>query len=283
MRRFWAAVAVVAVLGVVALVAWQRLGDRVRDLVPRATGCRAEVGELSASLDLEQGRHAALIAAIGVRRGLPARAATIALATAMQESKLRNLDYGDRDSLGIFQQRPSQGWGTPRQVRDPVYATEAFYDGLVRVEGYETLEITVAAQRVQRSGYPEAYARHEPEARALASALTGHSPRAFWCVVEPGASGRPARVREVVSETFGGLVTAPVVRGRQVTVTPTDGRVGWAVAHLLVAYADDLGLRRVAHRGWVWTAEDSPDGWVRSDARVGPRVVADVSAPTPAD
>ena len=112
---------------------------------------------------------------------MPARAATIALATAYQESKLYNLESGDRDSLGLFQQRPSQGWGSPEQVLDPYYATNAFYDALAEVDGYETMEVTDAAQEVQRSGFPEAYADHEADARVLASALTGNSPRAFSC------------------------------------------------------------------------------------------------------
>ena len=119
-----------------------------------------------------QARYAGLITAIAVQRGLPARAASIALATAYQESDLRNLDGGDRDSAGLFQQRPSQGWGTLEEVRDPVHATNAFYDALAKVDGYEQLEITEAAQEVQRSGFPDAYADHEADARALASALT---------------------------------------------------------------------------------------------------------------
>ena len=75
----------------------------------------------------------------------------IALATAQQESRLRNLDYGDRDSLGLFQQRPSQGWGTEAQVQDPVYAAGKFYDGLVKVPDWETGRLTEIAQAVQRS------------------------------------------------------------------------------------------------------------------------------------
>ena len=118
---------------------------------------------------------------------------SIALATAFQESKLRNIDYGDRDSVGLFQQRPSQGWGSPEQLMDPDFATNAFYDELVEVDGYEELRITEAAQRVQRSGYPEAYEEHAEGARALASALTGWSPARFTCVVdEPEASARAA-------------------------------------------------------------------------------------------
>ena len=115
--------------------------------------------------------NARTIAQVGVDRGLPQRAVVIALATALQESHLRNLDYGDRDSLGLFQQRPSQGWGTPAQVQDPVYAAGAFYDHLVQVPGWEGMRLTDAAQAVQRSAFGEYYQKHEGDATALAAAL----------------------------------------------------------------------------------------------------------------
>ncbi len=100
---------------------------------------------------------------------VPARGWTVALATALQESTLRNLNHGDRDSLGLFQQRPSMGWGTPAQVRDPAYAARKFFEGLLAVEGWAGLPVTVAAQRVQRSAFPAAYAKWEGRAAA-----TGH-------------------------------------------------------------------------------------------------------------
>src|SRR4051812_33311744 len=153
--------------------------------------CTTRVNGLTVVLTASQARNASLISAIAVHRGMPAHAATIALAAALQESKLYNLHGGDRDSLGLFQQRPSQGWGTPHDILDPVHATNAFYDALARVPGYADLPVTVAAQRVQRSGYPEAYAVYESDARALASALTGFSPAAFACHLDE-ASGTPA-------------------------------------------------------------------------------------------
>src|SRR3954447_5296916 len=107
----------------------------------------------------EQIANARTIARVAYDRGLPERAVVIALATAMQESRLRNLDYGDRDSLGLFQQRPSQGWGTPEQVRDPVYAAGKFYDHLVQIPNWQTDPLTVVSQAVQRSAYPLAYGR----------------------------------------------------------------------------------------------------------------------------
>jgi hypothetical protein len=123
------------------------------------------------SLTDEQIGNARTIAQVTRDRGLPERAVVVALATAMQESALRNLDHGDRDSLGLFQQRPSQGWGTPEQVQDPVYATGAFLDHLVLVPDWQTMRVTDAAQTVQRSGFPEAYQKHAEMAVELATLL----------------------------------------------------------------------------------------------------------------
>ncbi len=119
----------------------------------------------------EQAGNAALIAGVAWDRGLPDRAVVIALATAQQESGLRNLDHGDRDSLGLFQQRPSQGWGTEAQVTDPLYAAGIFFDRLVGVPGWDTGRLTDVAQSVQRSGFPEAYQKHEAMAVDLTAAL----------------------------------------------------------------------------------------------------------------
>ncbi|MEU1821320.1 NlpC/P60 family protein [Streptomyces abikoensis] len=123
-------------------------------------------------LPAEQIPNAKTIVATGVAMHIPERGQIVALATAMQESRLRNLNYGDLDSLGLFQQRPSAGWGTPSQVRDPVYASTKFYKALLEVRGWESMTVTQAAQAVQRSAFPDAYAQWEPLARALQSAIT---------------------------------------------------------------------------------------------------------------
>ncbi|WP_411107315.1 C40 family peptidase [Streptomyces sp. cmx-4-9] len=115
--------------------------------------------------------NAKVIVATGIQKRVPARGQVVALATALQESTLINLDHGDRDSLGLFQQRPSQGWGTREQIMDPVYSSGKFYDGLVKIEDWEQMPVTVAAQKVQRSGFPDAYAKHEPLATALQQAI----------------------------------------------------------------------------------------------------------------
>ncbi|MEV4364438.1 C40 family peptidase [Nonomuraea sp. NPDC049625] len=124
-------------------------------------------------LDVEQQANAVLIVQVAMERGLPARAAVIAVATTLQESKLRNLRHGHLDSLGLFQQRPSQGWGTPEQILDPRYATSTFYDHLVKVPRWEQLPLTQAAQAVQRSASPSSYAQWEPLAQRTVDALAG--------------------------------------------------------------------------------------------------------------
>jgi hypothetical protein len=160
--RWWpAALLAVAVL---AGVAW---GTDTAPPVP--DGCLLPGSGVSVTA--EQVAAATTIASVGRSRGLPERAVVIALATAQQESRLRNLDHGDRDSLGLFQQRPSQGWGTEAQVQDPGYAAGIFYDRLVQVPGWETGRLTEVAQTVQRSGFPEAYQQWEPMAVELTTAL----------------------------------------------------------------------------------------------------------------
>ncbi|MET1072612.1 MAG: C40 family peptidase [Umezawaea sp.] len=130
-------------------------------------------GATAATLSDEQRQNAATIVGVARQKGTPPRAWLVALATAMQESTLRNIPYGDRDSLGLFQQRPSQGWGTPAQVTDPVYATTIFIDRLLQVPNWERLPVTVAAQTVQRSAFPDAYAKWEGLAADLVSQLAG--------------------------------------------------------------------------------------------------------------
>ncbi|MBD0292645.1 MAG: hypothetical protein ICV70_03595 [Jiangellaceae bacterium] len=277
--------------GAMALLVWW-IGGSVGPLVLQEV-CSAEVGGQQARLGPEQAVNAATIAAVAERRGLPARAVTIALAAAYQESDLRNLDHGDRDSLGLFQQRPSQGWGSPDQILDPVYATDRFYDALVKVPDYRELPITVAAQRVQRSAYPDAYADHEARARALASALSGNSAAAFGCAIrlgdyaaeqadQDGLTARARVVRDELGAAFGALEIGGYraggvesghidgsahYDGRALDVffreydDPQVRRSGWVVAHWLVANADRLGLATVIYDARIWTARRSSEGW----------------------
>jgi hypothetical protein len=244
----------------------------------------------------DQAANAATIAAVGARHRLPERAVEIALATAFQESGLRNITLGDRDSLGLFQQRPSQGWGTAAQVSDPVYSSGKFYARLVRIPGYSRLPLTVAAQRVQRSGYPEAYSKHEGQAVRLAAALSGRRAAAFSCTTGPDGVGRkagsPQAVRERLLREFGpGVLPARAQRAsapgsasgadksrsaREIRIPARVERRGWQLAHWAVANSAGLRITRVSYENRVWNASSSPHGWhtdpdgtVDSDATKG--------------
>ncbi|MFJ4620603.1 heavy metal transporter [Streptomyces sp. NPDC088812] len=267
-------------------------------------GCRvvsAEDPGTTYEFTPEQAVNAATIAAVGTNRGMPERAVAIALATALQESALLNLAHGDRDSLGLFQQRPSQGWGTAAEVTDPSYAAAVFYEHLAEVPDYTELALTVAAQRVQRSGYPEAYAKHEADATALAAALTGTSAATLTCEGRPqtATATGPEAVRAALLRDFGAdalqeadaqddaqddveggteeasaaveTADVPAARtsGRTVTLPVTDGAAagrgvserGWQLAHWAVANASALHIERVTYAGREWTAGTTDTRW----------------------
>jgi hypothetical protein len=255
----------VAALGVTAVLVLHRTAPTITN------SCSATVQGTTVELTPEQMGNAATIAGIAQRRGLPARAATIGIATAMQESKLVNVAYGDRDSLGLFQQRPSQGWGTADQVQDPVYATNAFYDVLVKVRGYRSLPITKAAQRVQRSAFPEAYAQHEPEARVLASALSGYSPAVLTCslVDRPAVGAKGLRtLRSALAKEQMGTTQSPATAGAGLRLTPkprggaaASTALTWSLAQWAVGRADRLGIARVYADGRMWRRAAPDDGW----------------------
>ncbi|MET9897647.1 heavy metal transporter [Streptomyces sp. NPDC006446] len=249
----------------------------------------------------EQAVNAATISAVGTSRRMPERAVAIALATALQESGLRNIQHGDRDSLGLFQQRPSQGWGTTKQIMDPTYAAGIFYEHLAKVPGYSRLPLTVAAQRVQRSGYPQAYAKHEPDATLLAAALTGRAAATLTCEGRPDATpaGGAAPVRAALARDFGRDVlqeagatvdakgssasptpvapASPKAVDRTVTVPVREDstagagvvRRGWELAHWAVANSSALHIERVSYAGREWTAGTSEGSWGTADDKGG--------------
>ncbi|MET9427881.1 MULTISPECIES: C40 family peptidase [unclassified Streptomyces] len=189
----------------------------------------------------EQIPNAKVIVATGVQMRIPARGQVIALATALQESGLRNLPHGDRDSIGLFQQRPSQGWGTREQILDPVYASTKFYKALTSVKDWEHMPLTVAAQKVQKSGYPDAYAKHEPLATALQQAIAptlggaaagpaGTPPFtggfAIGCVTEAGTD-------------YGDIPAGTLPQGYQIPLTapePARNAIRWALGQLGTPY-----------------------------------------------
>lgn len=246
--------------------------------------CATSVGGVEYTLDPEQAGNAATISAVAVGRDLPARATTIALATALQESKLRNLNYGDTagpDSRGLFQQRPSQGWGTQDQVMTPVYAAGAFYDELVTFD-YTSMSVTQAAQKVQRSAFPDAYAQHEQRARAFASALTGHSAAALNCALRRTESaGDAASVKSTLVSEFGSKAFSPTVSGSRVSVPVKSTEKGWALAQWAVAHAQDQRTVAVSYAGLTWTRESG--AWKRLDGAASGNGAAQDAPGTNAD
>jgi hypothetical protein len=245
--------------------------------------CTALLDEGTWKMSPTQADNAALISAVSLRRGMPARAATIGLATALQESRLLNIDYGDRDSIGLFQQRPSQGWGTVEQIMDPVYSTNSFYDGLESIAGYTEMAVTEAAQAVQRSAFPDAYAQHEVRSRAWAAALTGQTHASLTCTLDTADdsarvdSTDPAAVdtalgalEQRVIRDFGEL---PLTRSGSsdllVAVTSlgaendTD-RLLWAVGQWAVATANETQVERVIVGQQVWNRETGE--WSTADS-----------------
>ncbi|WP_270887505.1 hypothetical protein [Pedococcus sp. 5OH_020] len=226
--------------------------------------CQATALGTSVDFDPSQTAYAATIEAVAEKRGLPARAATIAIATAIQESKLRNLKYGDRDSVGLFQQRPSQGWGTQEQILDPVYASNRFYDALVKIDGYETMKITQIAQKVQKSAYPDAYADHEQEGRLLASTLSGHSPAGLGCRLNDASTGDPAALKAALRNELG--VTSSV-SGHTLRVRASSERAAWGSGAYAVATASRYGVTSVMVGSKKWTRTRDTDGWTWKDVR----------------
>jgi hypothetical protein len=231
------------------------------------------------TLDASQMANAATIAAIGIRRGMPERAVVVALATALQESKLENLAGGDRDSIGLFQQRPSQGWGTPEQIRDPRYASTKFYTALKKVRGWENMRVTDAAQRVQRSAFPNAYEKWADESAVLAKALLGNATGAVACTVDGEPAARGLAAAEALGANlrldWGKLEVASPAELTGLAVPAGSPQAGWRYAHWLVSHATDHGVKRVRFGGLEWTADEG--NWSRIDgAAEDSQVIAEV-------
>lgn len=261
MRRLLSLVAAVLVAVAVGAVTVRVITGAGRQPVARS---QCVVGE-HYRFTTAQAANAATIAAVGRSRSLPARAVVIALATSLQESRLRNLNYGDRDSLGLFQQRPSQGWGSPNQLRDPRYAAGKFYDALVKVPHWDTMPLTRAAQAVQQSGFPDEYAKWEPRASALTGALLGTVPAGLRCQFpEPSppsdAPNHPGGTVQVLTALRLDYADARSVggHGRDLAVAPAS----WATATWLVANAERLTVESVSFGGRTWRRATGEKGWV---------------------
>ena len=250
------------------------------------------------ALTVAQLHHASTINAVGLSRGIPERGRIIAVATAYQESSLRNREDGDRDSVGLFQQRPSQGWGTKDEILDPVYAAGKFYDALLQVDDWADLPLTVAAQAVQRSAHPDAYAKWEPQATTLVRSLSGVTPLALSCeagghrptALAPDRTA-PAGTEDATPQLtaalaaaaaeLGGLTVQDVTdEGRTATVDvavaglPADA-AGRTLAAWSLAQATGMNITDVAVDRQVWT----DNAWQAGDETLGPGVVRITVAP----
>lgn len=281
-----ALIAAVILVVAVLIAAWTLLP---RLFTPRETARTAEEAYCAAvssdgarrTLTPDQAQNAALIANIAVTRGLPDHAATVAIATAMQESRLTNLDYGDLDSLGLFQQRPSQGWGTAEQVSDMTYATNIFYDHLLQVPDWETIPVEDAAQEVQRSGYPDLYATWDAMAHAWAAGLTGEFGATISCALEPATSSDADGLIAALPVAYPNVAATTSAaatgngdnssNGTTITVALPDAlsaddhnRLCWQVTGWLVTHARQYGIDALHANGMEWNRKDGV--WTGAEA-----------------
>ena len=254
-------------------------------------------------LDEEQTRNAGVIVATGRNAGVSNFGLTVALAAAYQESRLRNLPHGDRDSLGLFQQRPSTGWGTAEQVQDPVYAARAFFGGpsgpnsigaasqprgLLDIDGWQTMALTEAADAVQRSAFPNAYAQWEDDAQAWLGEL--HAADGGRCApggglmcppsglaAEAGLSPDALRVLRCIHQhfptvgPFAGVGERPndsdQPAGRAVDAmiplwaTRAGNDQGWQLAGWVRTNATCLGVTYVIFDAAIWSSAADAAGW----------------------
>ncbi len=264
------AVVTAAVLGVRAL--WTTAKEHFA-----ADSCTVAQFEL----DPDQASVAATMvgAVTKYRVTLPARANVLVLAAALQESKLTNLapGSGDRDSVGVLQQRPSQGWGKvagqpdsisarTKRLTDVGEATKEFLDQLVKVSGWQTMPLASAVQAVQISADGTAYAQHEQEAQALADALRGARPAGITCEFSPPAKVAATSVVAEQARTQLGITT-PVAGTHAVRVPGAH----WQTASWFVANADRYGIEQVDYSGRRWTRSD---GWKKRAQSSATEVVA---------
>jgi hypothetical protein len=245
---------------------------------PPPPGCHAGTGAQAIDLDTEQAEVAATIAGVAARHRLPRQAVTIALAAALQESKLHNLAYGDRDSVGIFQQRPSEGWGTATELQDPVYATTKFYAALTKVHGYAKMPVEQAAQDVQHSADGSAYQQWTDIAGQLTGYFTGKTPHGVACWYTGSGQANLPGVERQVRQTFGPagrravVVRITTARSAQKTtaVLHVQRAAGWTVASWLVAHAQAYHLSQLRYAGFSWKAANGSMGWQRDSNPTSP-------------
>ncbi|GHD18879.1 hypothetical protein [Nocardiopsis kunsanensis] len=224
-------------------------------------GCRLDLPEGSYDMRVSQAANASTVGGVAFSRDLPPEAVTVAYATVWQESTFHNVEHGDRDSVGLFQQRPSQEWGDTEEILDPVFSSRGFYDTLAEVGGWQDMPVHEAAQQVQRSADGWAYDQHEQLSEEMAVVLTGTEGPTATCwydeqrltdLQETGADLEGAH--EELERVFG---TDPA--DLPVDNSPATGDLGWAMALWSVTHAEEYGLTSVVHDGYRWTATDGSD------------------------
>jgi hypothetical protein len=289
--RWWIALVVVLIVAgtLTGLGIWAVSKFGSLSTIFSSSGCTASSTAGSVSLDLQQAQNASTIAAVGIQQSVPTFGIEVAEATAMQESKLHNLSYGDRDSVGLFQQRPSQGWGTTQQIMDPVYASTRFYEALVKVSGWQSMTLTQAAQAVQNSGAPDAYAAHQGDATVVAAVFTGTAGAGLGCTLDgptftaqaktAGAllTVRAQAVLDTMRAQFGaanvGQVSSIASNGLSFDVAApsslsgTDAAArGWALANWVAAQAEAMGITQVGYANRSWSSGSGASGWATAQS-----------------
>jgi len=257
-------------IAVLVVLGWYLAFQRVAPLL-RGSECTAAGDGQEIPMQAGQAGIAATIAGVAQREALPARAVTVAYAAAMQESKLQNLAYGDRDSVGVFQQRPSEGWGKRSQLENPVYATTRFFSALVKVPGYRQMPVYQAAQAVQHSADGSAYQQYQQLAARMTAAFTGQAPHAVWCSYSAKISGTALVTAASVelTQTFGPhAIRATADPG--LIVHAGRARQGWAMAAWMVSHAQQFRISDVRYAGYQWTAADGTRGWARTGSSPAP-------------
>ncbi|WP_433699888.1 hypothetical protein [Nocardiopsis sp. CA-288880] len=243
-------------------------------------GCRLQLSDGKYEMEIAQAVSATTVGGVAFSRDLPPEAVTVAFATVWQESAFYNLEYGDRDSLGLFQQRPSQEWGEPEEILDPVFSTRAFYDELVEVNNWSEIPVFEAAQAVQRSADGYAYDQHEGLSARMAEVTTGELGSSLTCWYD--AEGLDA-LRAGDADTAGAQEEMARVFGVDPAELPLNadeqmrtGDLGWAMALWSVAHAEEYGLTSVAYGDRLWRASDGLDGaeaWTAAGEDTRGRVV----------
>jgi len=254
----------VALLGAGVYVAFRQVPAILGE-----TGCTVGAGHGAVALDSQQAQIAATIAGVAHHLDMPPRALTVAYATAMQETHLHDPHYGDMDSVGVFQQRHSQGWGPASKLIDPVYASTKFFQALTKVQGYQRMPVYMAAQDVQHSADGYAYAQYQTLAAHLTTAFTGASPRAVWCWPPGHIAGKAqlTTARRAIVKAFGPLSTTRPASGGaapSLQVQAPQAKLAWSVAAWLVTHAGQYKLHEVRYAGFRWPAAAGHTGWVKT-------------------